>query len=91
MAEDQITLRYFSVVNGSSGDRYVFLRVASSSTMQDVIETIATQMKQQLGRIVLWKVSLRCKLWPLEGGLLTTTVFSHANSYRRVATTASVP
>ncbi|RDX49331.1 hypothetical protein OH76DRAFT_1483274 [Lentinus brumalis] len=55
MAEDQITLRYFSVVNGSSGDRYVFLRVASSSTMQDVIETIATQMKQQLGRIVLWK------------------------------------
>ncbi len=68
MAEDQITLRYFSVVNGSSSDRYVFLRVAPSSTVQDVIEMIATQLKQQLGHIVLWKVSLRCKLGPLEGG-----------------------
>ena len=69
MAENEMTLRYFSLAHGAPGARFVpLLHVPSNATIIDIIIMIAADLQQQPSDIVLWKVNRSCKSWPIERG-----------------------
>ncbi|KAJ8482566.1 hypothetical protein ONZ51_g5275 [Trametes cubensis] len=56
MAENELTLRYFSLAHGAPGARFVpLLHVPSNATIIDIIIMIAADLQQQPSDIVLWK------------------------------------